>query len=210
VVRIVDDRSESARSIASRLTGDDRLSITADSLDGRPWRPPGSGLADVVVVEVHTLLRRPPGFFGGDAAPGGLPRLLALTSDTELAIQRACLAAGALGCCQIDCSPSELRAAVKQLHDGEPLLAPALLHGRRPRTAPRSGDAPARMLTARELEVLRLVASGKSAERVAATLSVSPLTVRAHLKSARTKLGVGSTLEALIAAIRARLIDPFA
>lgn len=62
-------------------------------------------------------------------------------------------------------------------------------------------------LTAREVEILQLLAAGQDARGVARVLELSPHTVRDHLKAARRKLGVHSQLDAVVAAYRRGLVD---
>ena len=57
-------------------------------------------------------------------------------------------------------------------------------------------------LTPRELEILQLMAEGRSSQRIAGGLGMSPHTLRTHVQNILTKLGVHSKLEALVAAIR--------
>jgi DNA-binding NarL/FixJ family response regulator len=64
----------------------------------------------------------------------------------------------------------------------------------------------ARLLTARELEVLELVARGRSTREIAETLGITLLTAQSHVKKILLKLGVHSRLEAVSFAIRYKLI----
>ncbi len=62
-------------------------------------------------------------------------------------------------------------------------------------------------LTAREVEILRVLAEGKSTDEVAETLFISRLTVQSHVKSILAKLGVHSKLEAVTFALRRGIIE---
>jgi len=73
-------------------------------------------------------------------------------------------------------------------------------------TAPAGGE-PRPALTARELEVLRLVAAGRSNRQIAAELFISVKTVSVHVSNILTKLGVATRLEAAAAAHRRNLLD---
>ena len=70
---------------------------------------------------------------------------------------------------------------------------------------PRSPDGNG-ALTPRELEILKIIATGLSSKATAEKLRVSPATVRNHVQSILTKLGVHSRLEAVACAIRHRLL----
>jgi two-component system nitrate/nitrite response regulator NarL len=66
----------------------------------------------------------------------------------------------------------------------------------------------AEQLTAREVEVLQLLAEGASSGRIAEQLGVSPNTVRTHVQGILSKLQVHSRLEAAAFAVRLGLVDP--
>ena len=70
----------------------------------------------------------------------------------------------------------------------------------RPCTADSTG------LSARELQVLELVAEGLSAPEIAARLVLSPETIRSHIRNVHAKLGVGDRVSAVVKAMRAGLI----
>ena len=63
-------------------------------------------------------------------------------------------------------------------------------------------------LTARELEVLRLVAAGRSNQQIAGELFISPKTASVHVSNILGKLGVTSRVEAAATAHRLHLLDP--
>lgn len=67
-------------------------------------------------------------------------------------------------------------------------------------------DAAAACLDAEALEVLALLAEGQTTQRVARGLGVSERTVRRRLRAATDHLGVGSTIEAVVLAVRQGLI----
>jgi DNA-binding NarL/FixJ family response regulator len=70
------------------------------------------------------------------------------------------------------------------------------------------GAQPARNLTEREIELLRLVADGMSNKAIARALSVSENTVKYHMRNILQKLGAQNRTEAVTLAIRAGLLDP--
>ena len=76
------------------------------------------------------------------------------------------------------------------------------------RTEPPDDGGPLASLTSRELEVLRLVAEGRSNGQIAAQLFISPKTASVHVSNILAKLGVTGRGEAAAVAHRARLIDP--
>jgi DNA-binding NarL/FixJ family response regulator len=99
----------------------------------------------------------------------------------------------------------ELFRAIRVVHAGgsllEPVVASKLLRQvRHPAT-------PDVRITARELEVLRLVARGRQNKEIARDLAVTERTVKFHLSALMRKLGVSNRVEAVSAAIRLGLID---
>ncbi|SEM95179.1 response regulator [Nonomuraea pusilla] len=107
------------------------------------------------------------------------------------------LRAGATGFLLKDSGPTLLIEAVRAAASGESLVSPSitvrlLQHLARPRrTAPMPNDP----LTDRELDVVRLVARGRTNQEVAAELFVSLSTVKTHLGSIQAKLGVRNRVE---------------
>jgi len=138
------------------------------------------------------------------AAINGLaspPRVLVLTTyDTEADILAA-IEAGAAGYLLKDSEPSELAAAVRAAAAGQTALAPAVAHRLTQRVR-----HPSRTLSARELEVLQLVADGLSNLEISKSLFLSQATVKSHLVHIFTKLGVDSRTAAVAEATSGGLI----
>jgi DNA-binding NarL/FixJ family response regulator len=130
-------------------------------------------------------------------------RFLVLTTyDTDEYIAPA-LAAGAQGYLLKDALPEELSRAVRALAQGgaalEPAVAARLLE--RMSEAERDED-----LSARELEVLRLLVAGSSNKAIASQLGLSENTVKSHISHIFGKLGVQSRAEAVAAALQRGLV----
>lgn len=119
----------------------------------------------------------------------------------EPALVLEALDAGARGYVLKESPLSDLVRAVQAVAGGgswvDPLLAGRLAVG--------AGE-PGRTLTAREREVLRLLADGYANDEVAELLHLSPETVRTHLRKAMRKLGAETRTEAVATALRRRLI----
>ncbi len=133
-------------------------------------------------------------------------RVLMLTASPSEAAAVAALESGCVGVVPKTNSLDHLVGAVRAAATGRLNLDPDLLARLVPRLS-RSYREPGADLTAREREVLRLVAEGLSTPDMAARLVVSTNTVRNHVQSILTKLGVHSKLEALIVATRANLLS---
>lgn len=123
------------------------------------------------------------------------PNVLVVTNyDTDADILGA-IEAGAVGYLLKDAPPAELLAAVRSAAEGDSTLSPVVANRlmtrvRTPRTS----------LTPRELEVLKLVASGSSNRDIGKVLFLSEATVKSHLVHIYDKLGVRSRTSAVAAA----------
>jgi DNA-binding NarL/FixJ family response regulator len=109
--------------------------------------------------------------------------------------------AGAAGFLYKDVDPDALVRAIRSVHDGHTLLAPeaaAALSARSPGQEGRGIES----LTAREREVLRLLADGRSNREIARTLGVSEKTIKTHVSSVLAKLGVADRTQAAVLAVR--------
>ncbi|WP_102509707.1 response regulator [Sanguibacter massiliensis] len=126
---------------------------------------------------------------------GPTPRVIVLTTYGTDADILAALEAGAVGYLLKDAPPEELVAAVRAAAAGASALAPAIATRlvERVRT-------PGTQLTARETEVLALVAEGLTNQQVSRRLFLSEATVKSHLAHVFTKLGVDSRTAAVTTA----------
>jgi DNA-binding NarL/FixJ family response regulator len=137
-------------------------------------------------------------------------RVLILTTyDTDAHVFDA-LEAGASGFLLKDSGPAELLQGIRVVAAGEALLAPRITrrligHVTAARNAQRTGQERLAVLTAREKEVLALVARGLSNEEIAAELTLSPATARTHVSRAMTKLGARDRAQLVVIAYQTGL-----
>jgi DNA-binding NarL/FixJ family response regulator len=139
-------------------------------------------------------------------------RVLILTTfEIEEYILRA-LRAGASGFIGKGAEPAELLAAIRTIHRGDALLSPAATKTLIARylTSPDHEIRPERLaaLTAREREVLTLVASGLSNDEIADHLVLSTHTAKTHVNRAMTKLGVRDRAQLVVIAYETGLVRP--
>ncbi|UAJ81307.1 response regulator transcription factor [Leifsonia sp. ZF2019] len=153
---------------------------------------------DVVLMD----LQFGPGAEGGGAdatrrirALDAAPYVLVLTNYDSDADILGAVEAGASGYLLKDAPPHELTAAIRAAAAGESALAPVIASRLLDRLR-----APRVSLSAREIEVLRLVAAGRTNTEVAGALFVSETTVKSHLAHIFTKLDVTSRTAAVAAA----------
>jgi DNA-binding NarL/FixJ family response regulator len=132
--------------------------------------------------------------------------VVVLTSFADDELVRAALEAGASGYLLKDADADEVAVAVRAAARGELQLDPAVARGLLSSLGAVSHDARAD-LTARELEVLRLVGAGRANKEIAARLDISERTARTHVSNILGKLGVASRTQAALWAVREGLVD---
>lgn len=127
-------------------------------------------------------------------------RIIVLTTfDTDRDISRA-IAGGARGYLLKDAQRDELLDCIRDVHAGEIRIPISLV-------AKLATSVSSEEMTARELDVLKLLAYGKSNKEIGAILFVSETTVKSHLRSIFTKLKVLSRTEAITVACRRGLVQ---
>lgn len=158
---------------------------------------------DVALVDLDLGADLPDGIAAtrGILRAGPATRVLVFTAyDSDADIVRA-IDAGASGYLVKDSRPAELFRAIRSAAAGEGALAGRISERLRDRTR-----HPDDILTARELEVLALAASGLSNRELAEALVVSEATVKTHLHHAFTKLGAENRQAAIATAVKRGLI----
>ena len=144
-------------------------------------------------------------------ADGSQARVIVLTTFDLDEYVHAAIRAGASGFLLKDVTPAKLVEAIGIVAQGDALLAPSVtrrLLERFAATLPvgdQSSDALAE-LTAREIEVLRLLAGGLSNAEIAAELVVTEATVKTHISSVLRKLGLRDRVQAVIVAYQTGLV----
>jgi DNA-binding NarL/FixJ family response regulator len=132
-------------------------------------------------------------------------KLIFLTREDSDAARFAAIEAGASGFIHKSQAAAEVVDAIRTVASGGTLFTPrtiaTLLNKRR------TMDSQLESLTPREKEVLRLMAEGKSSRDIGARLGISYTTVRTHIRSLGSKLGVHSKLEAVVKARELALIE---
>ncbi|MEV0349240.1 response regulator transcription factor [Nonomuraea sp. NPDC050680] len=140
-------------------------------------------------------------------------RVLILTTYDLDHYVYAALAAGASGFLLKDVSPEHLVAAIRLVRSGDALLAPTITRRLVERFARRDSAKPAlhrdlHQLTPRELDVLRLLATGLSNAELADQLTLSVATVKTHVASILSKLDLRDRVQAVVVAYETGLISP--
>ena len=211
-VLLVDDEEVVRAGLRTILERREGIEVVGEAADGRAAVTEARRLQpDVVVMDI-----RMPELDGIAAtreitASGSGPRVLVLTTfDLDEYVYRA-LQAGASGFLLKTAPADRLAEAIAAVSDGDALLAPSITRRLVERFAgPRQAGAHAAIdeLTARELEVLALVARGLSNQEIAAELVVSLPTVKTHVAAVLTKLGLRDRVQAVVAAYEAGVVRP--
>jgi DNA-binding NarL/FixJ family response regulator len=214
---IADDQAMVREGFAAVLAAQPGLQVVGQAADGAEAVAKARQLSpDVVLMDVRMpvmdglaatreILR--------DAAGQQRPRVLMLTTfDLDDYVYEA-LRAGASGFLLKDATAAELVHAVRVVADGEALLAPSVTRrliadfARNPRQdqppAPALG-----VLTARETEVLRLIARGLSNAEISDTLVIAGQTTKTYVGRILAKLGLRDRAQAVVVAYESGLVTP--
>ena len=211
-VMVVDDQAMVRRGLRMIVESEDDMVVVAEAVDGEHAVASALRLGpDVVLMDI-----RMPRMDGLAATrrileQGGDARVLILTTfDTDEYLYEA-LTVGASGFLLKNASPEELVNAVRVVARGEALLDPAVtrrvIEGyAAARRAPASDEGRLADLSAREREVLLLVARGLSNAEIARELTLSPSTVKNHVAAVLLKLGLRSRTQAVVLAYETGLV----
>jgi DNA-binding NarL/FixJ family response regulator len=217
-VVVVDDQPLIRQGFSMILSAHSDIEVVGEAGDGSAaLEVIGETHPDVVLMDIRMpvldgieatrLLRRD--------SPGS--KVLILTTFAHDDYVTYALSAGASGFVLKDATPDELLHAVRVVAGGDALLSPAVTTRLIERLLPSLSSTPGRpvssplgleTLTEREVEVLRLVATGRSNAEIAGELYISEATVKTHVSHVLTKLGLRDRVQAVIAAYEMGLLQP--
>jgi DNA-binding NarL/FixJ family response regulator len=213
-VLICDDHALFRRGLRMVLEGEPGVEVVGEADDGADAAvQAGDTAPDVVLMDV-----RMPGMSGIDATRKiaevvPTAKIIMLTvSDEEEDLYEA-IKAGAAGYLLKEISIEEVGHAVRAVWAGQSLISPSMAgkllteFTTLARQADTRTTVPTPTLTDRELEVLRLVAEGISNRAVATKLFISENTVKNHVRNILEKLHLHSRMEAVMFAVREKLLD---
>ena len=214
-VLVVDDQELVRLGFCVILDAADGITVVGEAANGEAAvSQVATHKPDVVLMDI-----RMPGMDGLEATrlitggPAAAPKVVMLTTfDLDEYVYEA-LRAGASGFLLKDSPRHDLIAAVRAAAAGDALLAPSVTRrlieafARRP---PETAPAPSRLasLTARERDVLLMLARGRSNAEIAAGLFVSEATVKTHVGNLLAKLGLRDRVQAVIVAYETGLVVP--
>jgi len=204
-VMLVDDHAVVRSGLGAFLYVFDDLELVAEAKDGKD----AISLCETVMPDVILMDLVMPIMDGAAATKAIRERwpqiqVVALTSFKEDELVQGALQAGAIGYLLKNISADELANAIRSAYVGKPTLAPeaaqALIH------AAVKPEKPDYGLTNREDEVLLLMTDGLSNVDIAERLVVSRSTVKFHVSSILSKLGVSSRTEAVAMALQQKIV----
>ena len=214
-VLVVDDQELVRSGFCVILDAADGITVVGEAANGEAAVSQVAARSpDVVLMDI-----RMPGMDGLEATrlitggPAAAPKVVMLTTfDLDEYVYEA-LRAGASGFLLKDSPRHDLIAAVRAAAAGDALLAPSVTRrlieafARRP---PETAPAPSRLasLTARERDVLLMMARGRSNAEIAKGLFVSEATVKTHVGNLLAKLGLRDRVQAVILAYETGLVVP--
>lgn len=136
-------------------------------------------------------------------------RVMILSSHTDEGFVRRAIRAGASGYLAKGCQPAELATAIKAIAQGNPYLSPGIsahvMSGLRD-GGPQAGS-PLDLLTARQCEILQMIAEGRGTKEIAFALDLSVKTVETHRAAIMERLGIHDIAGLALFAARHGLVE---
>lgn len=209
-VLIADDHAIVREGLCTILGFQEGIEVVGEASDGQEAVALAESLApDVVLMDIRMSK------LGGVEATGRIkaqhPQIgvIVLTNydDDEYVFEG--IEAGASGYLLKDISSDDLGEAIRRVAQGESLMAPSVLRKVLDEFAHRAEERglPHEGLTPRELEVVQALARGLKNEEIAKELFITEKTVKSHLGSIFSKLGVNARSQAILYAIKHKLVD---
>jgi DNA-binding NarL/FixJ family response regulator len=211
-VLVVDDQELFRRGLTMLLSTEEGIEVVGEAGDGVE----GTTLAESVAPDVVLLDVRMPRRSGIEAClaiKASVPsaKIIMLTVSDEEADLYEAVKSGASGYLLKDSSIEEVAQAVRVVSEGQSLISPSmavkLIDEFKQMSRPEKSQVPGMRLTERELEVLRLVATGMNNREIAKQLVISENTVKNHVRNILEKLQLHSRMEAVMYAVKEKLLD---
>lgn len=203
-VMIVDDHAVVREGLRIYLELEERLELVGEASNGREaaekvrvYRP------DVVLMDL--LMPEMDGIQATRAIKEVMPevKVIVLTSFTDDEHIMPAIEAGATGYLLKDVSAEDLVKAIEGAYLGQAQLHPEVARKLMEQVRqPRRREQPGQDLTPREMDVLKLIASGMSNKEIARQLSMTERTVKGHVSNILGKLGLQDRTQAALYAVR--------
>jgi NarL family two-component system response regulator LiaR len=202
VIRVVlaDDHAVVRQGLRTFLDLQDDIEVVAEASDGEEAVEAARRL-DPDVVLLDLVMPRLDGLGALKLLREGRARVIVLTSFGDDDKLFTALRGGAAGYLLKDVQPSDLVRAIRSAHGGDSPLSPAIAT-RVVEEVAQGGTAAHHDLTPRELDVLTLIARGRSNKVIARELGVAEKTVKTHVSHVLAKLGVSDRTQAALYAVK--------
>jgi NarL family two-component system response regulator LiaR len=204
-VLVVDDHPTVRRGLLSVIRMSDDLECVGEASNGAEairlcgLRSPDVVLMDLMMPEIDGAMATKN---IRDLYPN--IRVLILTSFHEQNLVQSAIQAGAIGYLLKTVSAEELTQAIRAAHQGRRTLAPEATEALVQATQPKAFGSD---LTEREREILALLAQGMTNNEISQKLFIAVPTVKFHITNLFSKMRVESRTEAVLAAIKNKLVD---
>jgi two-component system, NarL family, response regulator LiaR len=207
-VLIADDHAVVREGLRAFLALQDDVEVVGEAADGEEAvqavarLDPDVALVDLVMPRVDGIEA-----IGRIRAQRPQTRVIVLTSFVDEDKMLPAVRAGAVGYLLKDVQPQDLVSAIRTVHGGGTLLHPTVVE-ELVREVSRDDEAQtSNPLTAREREVLALIARGRANKAIAFELGVAEKTVKTHVSNILGKLGLTDRTQAALYAVREGLVD---
>ena len=213
---IVDDHALFRRGLEMVLDSEPDIELVGQASDGaEAVEKAAESLPDVVLMDIR--MPRSSGIEAcramKEAAPSAKIVILTISDEEEDLFEA--IRAGASGYLLKDIPLDEVADAVRAVHGGQSLINPSMAGKLLTEFATlakrdneeRAQEVPAPRLTEREMQVLKLVARGMNNRDIAKELFISENTVKNHVRNILEKLQIHSRMEAVMVAVREKLIE---
>ena len=203
-ILIVDDHAIVRTGISAWIESEADLELVGEASDGAEAIEKALNL-DPDVILMDLVMPKMDGIYAITNIIRENPNacILVITSFSEKTRAVPAIKAGASGFIMKDTSPEEMLQAIREVHQGNPWLSPEITRMLMRNNALQKSSHPFnKLLTERELDVLKLLAQGLSDEEIATELVISKATVRFHVTNVFQKLQLKSRTQAALYAIR--------
>jgi len=204
-VAVVEFQALFAKALCSVFSGDPEINVIGD------YRTPvaaqlAAARPDLVILDIDGQTTDVAEAIQTCASAASGTRVCVLSTRVTPEIMQRCLGAGADAYIVKDISPAELIKAAKSVASGETYVDPRVAGGLLRRSTATSGRPDLVELSARESEVIKLIAEGLANKQISARLHLSEKTVKNHISRIFSKLNINARTQAAVHAIRTGLV----
>jgi two-component system, NarL family, response regulator LiaR len=207
-VLIVDDHAVVRQGLRTFLDLQPDIKVVGEAADGTEALAQAQALLpDIILMDL--VMPNQDGVSATRAITSAVPssKVLVLTSFSEDEKVFASIKAGAHGYLMKDVLPPELVKAIRTVYRGEAQLHPEIARKLMNEFSTPVPTAPKHDLTERELDVLRLIAQGKSNKEIAEDLILSEKTVKTHVSNILQKLHLSDRTQAAVYALKQKIVE---